>query len=311
MKHKWIFLLLAAVLVLSLVITGCAEKPEKHVIFTSGAWTGDWLTIYVPKVLLEDELGYTSEIADLSTPGCWTAVGSGEADLWTDAWLPNQEDLQEKYADTTESLGTIYGGPEDPCLQFWMVAKWVSEQYGITSATHLDNPEFAQMFDVDGDGIGDIMGCDAAWKCAEINDEMIAGYGLDDLYEQKYGAEAMMEAAIMGRLIKNEPVLFYFYTPHPFFVDYIIGEDVIILEDPLGYWGEPATIIKAANSDWVVQNPKAAEIVRQVKMTSADIAWAMVQIAERGDDAATLEAIAREWMAANQAEVDSWLEAIK
>jgi len=45
-------------------------------------------------------------------------------------------------------------------------------------------------------------------------------------------------------------------------------------------------------------------------MTGADVGWSMAEIEERGDDPATLEAIAREWMADNQAEIDSWLEEV-
>jgi len=86
---------------------------------------------------------------------------------------------------------------------------------------------------------------------------------------------------------------------------------VTILEDPLGSWGELATIIKAANKEWVEANPEAAELIRQVKMTQDDIAWSMVEIDARGDDAETLTALAREWMAAHQSEVDSWLAAVK
>lgn len=312
MKHKWIFLLATIILALALVMPGCAKPEEKHVIFATGAWSGDWLTIYPIKILLEEELGYTTEIADTSVPAAWTAVGTGAAHLWTDAWLPNQEDLQAEFADTTISLGVIYGGgPHDPCLQFWAIPTWVSEKYGITSVTDLSDPEFVKLFDIDGDGTGDVLGCDAAWKCAAINDQMIKDYGLEGSYEQKYGAEAMMMAAIEGKLKKNQPVLFYMYTPHPFFVKFPIGESVFILEDPLGSWGELATIIKVGNKDWVEANPKAAELVRQVKMTQEDIAWSMAEIEARGDDPATLEAIAREWMAAHQAEVDSWLAAIK
>ena len=76
MKRKGILLLLAVILTLSLVIAGCAEQKEKHVIFTTGAWSGDWLTIYVPKILFEEELGYTTEIADLSTSAAWRPVGT-------------------------------------------------------------------------------------------------------------------------------------------------------------------------------------------------------------------------------------------
>ncbi len=312
MKHKLIFSLLVLVLVLSLILPGCAEKQtEKHVIFGTGAWTGDWLEIYVPKILLEEQLGYTCEIADLSVPGTWAAMGAGEVDLWTNSWFPNQIDMEIKNAANTEWLGVCYGTahrPDDVCLQFWSVPLWVSEEYGITSCADLDNEEFAELFDVDGDGVGDLLGCDAAWKCAAINDDMMAAYGLEGSYEQKYGAEAMMMAAIEGSLKKKEPVLFYMYTPHPFFVDFPVGEEVFILDDPLDYWGGKATIYKFGNADWVAANPEATNIIRQMLFTSDAIGWSMAEIDARGDDAATLEAIAREWMAANQDKVNKWLE---
>ena len=307
MKHKWIFLLLTMVLTLSLVMPGCAEKQgEKHATFCFCQWSGDWMTIYVPKILLEEELGYTTEIVELSITAGFTAIATGEADLWTDSWQPNQATLAEKYADNIESLGIVY----DNCLQGWMVPKWVSEQYGITEVADLDDPEIARMFDIDNDNIGDIMGCDAAWTCCRVTDEEIAGYGLGDLYEQKYGAEALMTAAIEGRLKKDEPVLFYFYMPHPFFVRHPVGESVVWLDDPKDFW-PMADVYKFGNKDWIAENPQAAELVRQVEMTPDDIGWWIAQMEEKGDDAAVLETLAREWMAKHQAEVDSWLEAIK
>ena len=309
-----IFSLLVLVLVLSLIIPGCACPKEKHVIFTTSGWSGDWLTIYVPKILLEEELGYTTEIVDLSVPAIWAAIGAGEAHLWTDSWMPNQEDLKEEYIDTTEELGLIYGGGEsadDICKEAWFIPKWVSEQYGITSATDLNDPEITKLFDTDGDGIGDVLGCNADWACAKITDGMIAGYGLEGMYEQKYGAEAMMNVTIEGLLKKNEPVLFYLYTPHIFLVKFPIGESVVILDDPKGYWGDISTVHIFGNKDWIEKNPEAAELLRQVKMTSAGIAWSMAKMEAKGDAPEALEAIAREWIAEHQAEVDSWLAAIK
>jgi glycine betaine/proline transport system substrate-binding protein len=308
-KHKLILSLLAVVLALSLVMVGCAEEKGKAATFSFGQWSGDWLTIYVPKILMEEELGYTTDIAELSVPAVWTAMAAGETDIWSDSWQPNQEEFKKKYAAEVEELGMIYGRADD-CLQGWLVPKWVSEQYGITKVPDVKDPEFAKMFDIDADGIGDILGCDAAWKCAAIIDDQIAAYELGDLYEQKYGAEAMMTAAIEGRMKKNEPVLFYFYTPHPFFVKYPVGDSVVWLDDPKDFW-PLAYVYIFANKGWIAENPKAAELLRQVEMSAADIGWAMAEIEERGDDAATLEAIAREWMAQHQAEVDSWVKAVK
>ncbi|MFQ6121723.1 MAG: glycine betaine ABC transporter substrate-binding protein [Dehalococcoidales bacterium] len=312
MKHKLIFSLVVLVLVLSLIIPGCAQpKAEKHVIFGTGAWSGDWLEIYVPKILLEEQLGYTTEIADLSVPGTWAAMAAGEVDLWTNAWFPNQAGFAAEHAATTEWLDVVYGtahSPDDVCLQFWAIPTWVAEETGITSVADLKDPKFAELFDVDGDGIGDVLGCDAAWKCAEMIDEEIVEYGLEGMYEQKYGAEAMMMAAIEGHLMKNEPVLFYLYTPHPFFVDFPIGESIFILEDPLNIWGGKATVYKFGNADWVAANPEAANIIRQMRFTSNDIAWSMKEIEEKGDAPETLEAMAREWMSEHQDDVNGWLK---
>ena len=156
MKHKLILSLVALVLILSLVIPGCGESGGKTARFSFGQWSGDWLTIYVPKILMEEELGYTTEIAELSVPAIWAAMGAGETDIWTDSWQPNQEEFKEKYAETTVELGMIYG-KENDCLQGWLVPKAISEQYGITSLNDLNDPEIAKMFDIDDDGIGDVL----------------------------------------------------------------------------------------------------------------------------------------------------------
>ena len=306
MKHKWILLLLTVVLALSLVTAGCAEKQEKHTIFCWGQWSGDWLTIYVPKILLEEEFGYTTEIAELSIPAGFAAIGAGEADLWTDSWQPNQKHLWDKYDATIDPLGVIY----TDCFQGWLVPKWVFEQYGITTSADLNDPEIAKMFDVDGDGIGDLLGCDAAWTCGVRNDELLVEKGLDTLYKQVYAAEVMMEIAIEGYLKKHEPVLFYMYKPHPFFIKFPVGESVVWMEDAEEDWGV-VEVYKFGNVDWIAANPQAAELLRQVEMLPEDIEWIMAQIDEKGDATAVLEALVREWMAEHQTEIDSWLKAAK
>lgn len=83
-----------------------------------------------------------------------------------------------------------------------------------------------------------------------------------------------------------------------------------MLDDPQGYWFT-SYVEKFANADWVAENPKAAELVRQVEMTTEDVMWSMKQVRDKGDDPDTLEAMAREWIANNQATVDSWVAAIK
>lgn len=307
MKYKWLSLLLAMVLVLAIVGGGCAEEKEKHINFAYAGAIGDYLIIYVPKILLEEELEYTTEISDLAITALWAGMATGEVSTYTGVSMPNQEDAAKAYAADVEYVGTVYS----PLLQGWLVPKWVSEEYKLTKISDLNDPEIAKLFDTDGDGIGDLIGCDAGWKCAKIIDEEIEAYGLDDLYIQRVGAEGMMRSAIEGALRKNEPILFYYWTPHPIFGTYPIGESVVWLEDPKNFWPAARADVYA-NREWVAENPKAAELLRQMKIADVnDISWSIAEIEANSDDPAFLEQMAREWIAKHQAEVDSWLAAIK
>ena len=310
-KRKWfalaLVLLLAIVLVMSLIPAGCAPEAPKHVKFTSSNWIGDWLVVYVPKILVEDELGYTSEIVNVSVPAMWAALGANEINVTTIPWLPNQENFKKEYADRVEYLGVMY--PDAP--QGVFVPKWMYDQ-GIRAVSDLNDPELAKQFDIDGDGKGDWLGCDPGWACAQQNDEFIEMYGLQDLYTQMVGDAHLLTAAFEGRMRENKPVMMYQFYPHQMFIDYPIGEAVMMLDDPMGYdkWFT-AQIEKFASKQWIAENPEATKLLRAIQVTTDDVMWSMEYIREKGDDPATLDAHAREWMAANKATVDSWLEAIK
>ena len=308
MKKKIILWLMVVVLVLSAGMVGCAsDSKEKSISFAYCGAIGDYLIIYVPKILLEEELGYTAEIIDLNIAAMWAAMSSGEVDTYTGVSMPNQEDAANKYSDTVSYLNTVYS----PLLQGWLVPKWVADEYGLSQISDLNNPELSKLFDMDDDGVGDLMGGDAGWKATAINDEELEAYGLDELYTQKVGSEAMIRAAIEGAMTKNEPVLFYYWSPHPFFGRFPIGEDVVWLDDPKEFW-PPATAEAFANSEWIAANPKAAELLRQMKISDInDISWSIAQIEENSTDPAFLEQMSRDWIAKHQAEVDSWVDAAK
>jgi len=311
LRKKLVFLTLVLVFFIGLSLSVspvlCSSDKPKHASFSVSMWTGDWLPTYVPKILLEDHLGYTTEIVDLSIPAGVAAISTGQVSLTTIVWMPNNEPLVNKFLGSKiEDLGEIY--PER--LQAMFIPKWVSEKYGITSIPDLNKPEYAEMFDIDKDGRGDWLGCDPGWICAKLNDECIALYGLDKLYVQMMGVEHFLMAAMEGQMKKNKPVLVSQFYPHVMFLAYPKDKVMVALDDPKEFW-VTAHVEKFANMKWVAENPKAAEIIRRVKMTGEDIMWQMAEVRERGDDPATLEAIARNWIKKNQATIDSWLKGIK
>ena len=304
-------ILIVTFVVVSLLITSPTSgfaKDSKHVVMPNWGWSGDFPAIYITKVLLGDELGYNIEVVELSDVASAVALGAGEIHLNMFLWFPNSYPAMKKYlnAGTVVDLGVMYGDlPEGG-----FVSKWFSEKYGIKSLYDLNDPEIAKLFDGDGDGFGDYYGCDPGWMCAEINDKLLASYGLDKLYKQVVGSTHLLKAASIGRLVSKEPVLMHNFYPNDIFMDYPIAEHFVFLEDPLEFY-KKSYVPKLANKKWVDANPKATELVRQINMTADDVMWMMKKIRDTGDDPKSLEKYAREWIKAHQNTVDSWLKAIK
>jgi len=309
-RKKSVFLMVAFVIFVLLITFPALgfAKSSKHVVIPNWGWSGDFPPIYITKVLLEDQLGYTIEILELSDVASAIALDSGEIQLNMFLWFPNSEPVMKKYLDsgTVVDLGIMYGDlPEGVFL-----SKWVSEKYGIKSLSDLNNPDFAKLVDGDGDGIGDLYGCDPGWACAAKNDKLITAYGLDKLYKQVVGSTHLLKAAAVGRILSKKPVLMYNFYPNDIFIDYPMGKDFVYLEEPQKFYNK-SYVPKLANKKWVDANPKAAQLVRQINITGEDVMSWMKVTRDAGDDPKILEKLARQWIKKHQSKVDSWLKAIK
>ncbi len=302
----FMFFILVLILITSMIVTTPAKGGEKSIVFAADSWIGTWLAIYLPKVLMEDKLGYKTKVVNLSIAATFAAIASGEATIWVGSWIPNQHRYFDKYFDKIEQLGLSYQG----CTQAIYVPKWVYDEKGIRSVNDLHKPGVAKMFDIDNDGKGDMLGCDPGWACAADTDRFIKEYALDKRYVQMVGNQHFLTAAFFGRMKKKEPVLMYQFYPHQMFLEYKVGKDLMALEDPKRFWTS-AYVAKFANRKWNRENPKGAALLRQVILTTDDILWNMDYVLKNGDKPDTLEAMAREWIAANKATVDLWLQAIE
>ena len=49
-----------------------------------------------------------------------------------------------------------------------MIDKATADAMGITSMSQLEDASVAAMFDQDGDGLADLIGCNEGWGCATI-----------------------------------------------------------------------------------------------------------------------------------------------
>ena len=292
----------------------------------------DWSSGYMQAEIyaqLIGELGYT--VTDpaghtLNPNSFYPALDSGQYDLWANGWFPNHDIYLEGESVTglSAELDVEPVGEQVPsgALQGYMIDKATADAMGITSMNQLTDASVAAVFDQDGDGLADLIGCNEGWGCATIIDTHIAELGWGANVEQVSGTYGELMQTVQARVAAGEPVLFYAWTPNWTYEALAPGVDAVWLESPAleddegttevrglaGCANNPCTLgwpvnsIRAvANSEFLDDNADIRRLLEQVAIPLGDIA---AQNAKANPDA---KADAAAWIADNRALVDIWL----
>lgn len=280
-------------------------------------------TASVVKVLLEEQLG--KEVATVKTgsvPVIWEALNrnSGEIDIWTDVWLPNQQALVDQYAGENGKVklaANSYAGTQGYCT-----TKVTADKHDIHSVFDLANPAKAAVFSTDGKGKGKIWAGAAGWLSTNIETVRARDYGFADFFELQTTDEAVATADLDAAVKAGTGWIGYCYGPHQNFARY----ELEVLEEPKHddatwtfvepsdpNWLEKSSIksaykdaaIHIAYSKSLAENaPEVAAILEKVTFTTDAVSKLAFAIAVEGkspDDAA------REWIAANPDLVAGWI----
>jgi len=325
------------------VFPGCSlgggPEPEE-VKLLAGA--GDWAQLprRVASILLKDELGYTVITREASADTAWPALAEGEFDIWSDAWYPNQKSHADEFVpdqvkvagDLSDPTTGIYTDAD----QGWLVPEWTRDTYNIDSLDDIAALEPGDVLfdalDGDSDGLIDLIGGEVGWGVTEHNDEKIdyynENYDLDmkQLVGTYLGSFDEMLTAIKGKLEAREDVLFYLWTPHHLFAEYVdalCDEDgqILWLIDPWGFFFEPEgtdystgfpgnTIYYAYRTGLESDHPEVVTLLERIRMTIADLnAYCYWEGIVKDGEATGEEKdeYVRQWIEDHRAEVDSWL----
>jgi Ca-activated chloride channel family protein len=328
-RLRWVKrILLLGALLLGLVVwtVNCGENSSKEskttpkssrtpakradIVLAYDGWSGTYLPIYVLKIILEENLGYRVEIADLKTiPAAFESVASGRADIFTSAWFPARDATFDKYPNLLK-LGQVYGGKAKDACEGWMVSKDVAKSHNLTHVSDLRNRSVTKALDIDGNGKGNLIGCPDTWVCAKRNPEILADYGLSGLYEiEQVNSEKQLLDKIGQRFHQGKPALFYMYLPVGFPGDVSITDRATWLKGTESYL-RLAFDRNIVRGDFIVSHPDVARILSEYKMEGADIGRAMEQISRKGAKPKLLTQLARDWIDGHRAEVDSWLKGV-
>jgi glycine betaine/proline transport system substrate-binding protein len=102
----------------------------------------------------------------------------------------------------------------------------------LKPSINFEIPKFAKLFDTDGDGKANLMGCDAGWVCESVINHHLKAYELEDTVEHNQGQYSALMAEMVTRYQQGKPILYYAWNPHWVASVLEVDKDVIWLEVP-------------------------------------------------------------------------------
>ena len=331
--------------------TGDAALPGEGVEVTMAR--ADWQSGYIQAEIYHQivaELGYdVSDPAEieLGPSNAYTAMATGDFDFWTNSWYPGHLSWHEnELPDGTlvgDHIEIVSGLFESAGVQGFLITKDTVDEYGITSMQQIhDDPELLALFDYDGNGKGNIYGCQESFTCDDIITNQLAFYGWDN-FEQEIAGYDVLFADFLGKVNAGEPAMIYTWTPSSYVTEAVPGdnvmwitmhpEDVIDDSNPAGIdggefhdqrpgfdgFGEdfctqpcqlgwvPANIQVTANADFLAANPVLKTLFEQIKPSVIDISVAQVDLANSDGTQEDVVEIATTWIENNRDLVDEWI----
>jgi len=223
MKKAIIFRLLIFIC-MALGIISCSRE-KKTIRIYDGSWGSIWAANAIAKVIIEDGYGYPVEIKSESEAEMIHALQNNQLNLCLEMWenvVTGAYDLEGKQV--IFNLGEIYdSGP-----QFWMIPRWIAEEYGIKSV--FDMIDHWQLFrNPENPNKGLFINGLIIWDSSKINTLKLQAYGLDSYFDEIVpNSSAVEEAAFLRAMKNNQPVFGYYWAP-----TYLMGSyDWYILEEP-------------------------------------------------------------------------------
>ena len=230
MRHNVLFATAFATLVST--STFAADLPGKGITVQPVQSTiseESFQTLLVSRAL--EKLGYT-----VNTPSKvdynvgYTSIASGDATFTAVNWQPLHDDMYAAAGGDKKFYreGTFVTG----AAQGYLIDKKTADQYHITNIEQLKDPKIAKLFDTNGDGKADMMGCSPGWGCEAVINHQNKAFDLAKTVDVSHGNYSAMMADTIARFKEGKPVIYYTWTPY--WVSDVLkpGKDVVWLQVP-------------------------------------------------------------------------------
>lgn len=287
-----------------------ADASDESVTLVANLWPGSMANVQVAAQVMRDELGADVEIVEIDENAAWTGLDSGEYDAVLELWLSGHED---NYAQYVEDIGSVEDIGEIGVIGEigWFIPEYVLDEYPeMETWEGLEGNEEIFATSETGDA-GQFLAADPSF--VQFDDVIIDNLGLN-LEVVQSGSESAQLAEVQTALDQEEPVLFYFYTPHWMHERYDLAQVELPEyeegcsepedERTCGYPEEQ--MLKIVNADLSDNAPVSYEFLTNFQMENEWQDEITLLMADEGEGMAPEDAAAQ-WLEENPDVVDAWL----
>ncbi len=304
-KLNILFVLLVAALVLAACGGGGGEKATITLI--ENPWPASELNAEVAKIVIEKELGNTVEIIALDENAQWDALAAGDADASLEVWPSGHT---ERIAEYIDNLGTVEnGGKLGPVGEIgWFVPTYAVDANPALATWEGYADAAADFATAETGDLGRFLGADPSW--VQYDEQIITNLGLP--FQVVWtGSEDALLAEVSSAYSREEPVLFYFYSPHAIFQQF----DLMQVELPPysdECYADPAMVDCAYPKDELLKifSGELAEKDAAVHTLLANMNYgsdAQIEMLAMLNDGKTVEEAAQAWVDAHEDVWKAWL----
>lgn len=303
------------------------SKSQGTVRTAHSNWVEEHFQTEIVKIGLE-QLGYQVETPkEIDYTAIYVSLANQDLDYSVIYYDPLHQTFFEN-AGGSEKLEGV-GNLTPNKIAGYQIDKKTADKYNITNIGQLKDPKIAKLFDSDGDGKANLVGCNAGWGCELVIDHHLKAYELQETVEHDRGRYTALLADSITRHKQGEPVLFIAFNSHWIGVVLKPDQDVVWLEVPftslpettgdditeedtsangknLGFAKYQQRIV--ANNKFLAANPIAKRWFELVQVPVEDINQESLRIKDGEDKPQDIQRHAQEWVTNNQELFDSWIE---
>lgn len=291
-----------------------ADEPANDLIIKLAVnpWSASELNVAVASILLEEELGYTVEQVAVAEQAQWPALAAGDLHASLEVWPSGHMANVEQYI---EEQGVVEdGGLLGPVGRIgWYLPSYLLDEHPELATWEglADDANAALFATAETGDAGQLLFGDPSWVTYEA--DIIENLDLNFQIVQA-GSEEAIVSALDAAYSREDPVLFYFWTPHSIHAKYDLTR-VALPEYTQECYAEaesggvdcdypPDELFKIFWPGLQAAAPDAYALLQNMQYSTDDQISMIAAVELEG---ATVEEAARAWIDNNAAVWQAWL----